>query len=107
MKETHVEGAQNAVKNLEIHHVAGVTDLRGRVARCDAATARLAADIKSCNESIQLLNQNQQEQQGRLLDRVLGLDAKVMLGHLIHVACMYCITIYILLLGTLTCQHGQ
>ncbi len=32
-KENQSEGASNAVKNLEMHHVAGLTDLRGRVAR--------------------------------------------------------------------------
>ncbi len=32
-RENQSEGATNAVKNLEMHHVAGLTDLRGRVAR--------------------------------------------------------------------------
>ena len=39
-KETVIGGTQDNVKTLEMHHVAGLTDVRGRVARCDAAIAR-------------------------------------------------------------------
>ena len=51
-KQSLVEGQSTAVKNLELHHVAGVTDLRGRVARCDAAIQRLVSDMRSNNEVI-------------------------------------------------------
>ena len=41
-KDSAIGGTQNNVKTLEMNHVAGLTDLRGRVARCDAAISRFA-----------------------------------------------------------------
>ena len=32
-REGQSEGTNNVVKSLEMHHVAGLTDIRGRVAR--------------------------------------------------------------------------
>ena len=39
-KDTALGGTQDNVKNLEMHHVTGLTDVRGRVARCDGAISR-------------------------------------------------------------------
>ncbi|XP_020902165.1 protein FAM81A [Exaiptasia diaphana] len=58
-KESKLEGNSTAFKNLELHHVAGVTDLRGRVARCDHAIERLIADVRTCVEAINELRQKQ------------------------------------------------
>ena len=52
MKHGQVEGQTMAVKNLELHHVAGVTDLRGRVARCDTAIERLSLDTRNAAQSL-------------------------------------------------------
>lgn len=58
-KESKLEGNSTAFKNLELHHVAGVTDLRGRVARCDHAIERLLTDVRTCAEAINELRQKQ------------------------------------------------
>ena len=59
-RQTKAEGQSAAVKNLELHHVAGVTDLRGRVARCDSALQRLILDIRSTNDSLSEFKQRQE-----------------------------------------------
>ena len=66
-----------SVKNLEMHHVAGVTDLRGRVARCDASIAKMSADMKglldaSRNSNNQLAGTNE-----KLNDKIAHMDRKV------------------------------
>ena len=59
-RQNQVEGQSTAVKNLELHHVAGVTDLRGRVARCDSAIQRLVSDMRGNNEVINDFRQKQE-----------------------------------------------
>ncbi|WAR00214.1 LOW QUALITY PROTEIN: FA81A-like protein [Mya arenaria] len=45
-------GTNSAVKNLEVHHVATLTDLRGRVVRCDSSLAKLSQEIRQCFEAV-------------------------------------------------------
>jgi len=71
------EGTNVAVKNLEVSHVTQLADLRSRVARCDASIARLAADLKTCYESIRTLNQTQIESNSKLMDKIHHVDSKV------------------------------
>jgi len=56
-KDSKLEGNSTAFKNLELHHVAGVTDLRGRVARCDHAIERLFTDVRTFAEAVNELRQ--------------------------------------------------
>ncbi|XP_078685754.1 protein FAM81A-like [Branchiostoma floridae x Branchiostoma belcheri] len=58
-KESEIQGTNITAKNLEFQHVAGVGDLRGRVARCDASIARLAADLRTVSESLQAVHREQ------------------------------------------------
>lgn len=60
-----------------MNQVVGVTDLRGRVVRCDASIARLAADLKTVFDSVRNLGQQQLEQNSRLVESVHALDARV------------------------------
>ncbi|XP_077989594.1 protein FAM81A-like [Glandiceps talaboti] len=69
--------ANSAVKNLELHHVGNVVDLRGRVARCDASIARLSADMRTLNESIAVLNRQLQETNSAVLTAIRRLDSKI------------------------------
>jgi peptidoglycan hydrolase CwlO-like protein len=71
------QGANTAVKNLEIHHIAGQTDLRGRVARCDASLSRLSADIKACNDNIKTLALQVTDNTNRIYDRFQSFEQKV------------------------------
>jgi hypothetical protein len=70
-------GTNTAVKNLEVHHVATLTDLRGRIVRCDTSLAKLSQEIRQCFESVKQVNQTQQDQQNRVLDRIHELESKV------------------------------
>lgn len=72
-------GTHNVVKNLEMNQVVGVTDLRGRVVRCDTSIARLAADLKTAFDSIRNLGQQQLEQNSRMVESVHALNAHVSL----------------------------
>ena len=87
-REGASDGAQTAVRSLEVQHVTGLSDLRGRVARCDAAIARLAADSKTSNDSIRQLSLQQQQQEARLNDKLKSLDSKVCLVNL-HPSSIY------------------
>jgi uncharacterized phage infection (PIP) family protein YhgE len=70
-------GTQHVVKNLEVHHILGVTDLRARVVRCDASIARLSSDIKSAFESIQSIALRQQEQHAKITEKLHQLDTRM------------------------------
>ena len=70
-------GTNNAIKNLEVHHVATLTDLKGRIVRCDSAIGKLGTDMRSCFDSIRQLNQQQQEVSNRIMERLNGLEQQV------------------------------
>ena len=70
-------GTQNVVKNLELHHVAGVTDLRSRVVRCDASINRLATDLKAAFDAVNSVAQKQQEQNAQIIEKLHQLETKV------------------------------
>jgi uncharacterized protein YlxW (UPF0749 family) len=70
-------GTQHVVKNLELHHVAGVTDLRSRVVRCDASINRLATDLKAAYDTINSVAQKQQEQNAQIIEKLHHLETKV------------------------------
>ncbi|CAG5135113.1 unnamed protein product [Candidula unifasciata] len=76
-RDTAHVGTNNAVKHLEVHHVQTLTDLRGRIVRCDSSISKLSADIRVCFESIKQLSHQQQEMQNRMMDRVHGLEAQL------------------------------
>ncbi|KAK7116211.1 protein FAM81A-like isoform X2 [Littorina saxatilis] len=70
-------GTNNAVKNLEVHHVATLTDLKGRIVRCDSAIGKLGTDVRSCFDSIRQLNVQQQEVTNRIGDRMNGIEQQL------------------------------
>ncbi|XP_052795842.1 protein FAM81A-like [Mya arenaria] len=70
-------GTNSAVKNLEVHHVATLTDLRGRVVRCDSSLAKLSQEIRQCFEAVKQVGQGQSDQQNRLLDRIHEMESKI------------------------------
>lgn len=70
-------GTNNAVKNLEVHHVASLTDLRGRVVRCDTSIAKLSTDLRQSQDALKFTNQQAQDIQNKLTERIHGLEAQV------------------------------
>ena len=76
-RQSQVEGHSTAVKNLELHHVAGVTDLRGRVARCDSAIQRLMSDTRSNNEVINDFRQKQELAMKDCRDQLSSLEKSI------------------------------
>lgn len=79
-RDSAAVGTNTAVKNLEVHHVATLTDLRGRIVRCDTSIAKLSQELRSCVDNLKQVGQGQQDQQNRLLDRIHELESKVLLG---------------------------
>ena len=71
------QSTHDSVKNLEMHHVAGVTDLRGRVARCDASIAKLSSDLKGVLDANKSLNQQHSGHSEKLADKLAYMDRKV------------------------------
>lgn len=76
-RQSQVEGHSTAVKNLELHHVAGVTDLRGRVARCDSVIQRLVSDMRSNNEVISDFKQKQELAMKDLRDQISAQEKSI------------------------------
>lgn len=77
VKEHAYSGTQTAVTNLEMHHVAGLTDLRGRVVRCDTAISQLSTDLKFCLDSIKSLHHEQQQQETKVMARFQRVDDRL------------------------------
>jgi len=82
VKEHAYSGTQNAVTNLEMHHVAGLTDLRGRVGRCDTAISQLSTDLKFCLDSIKSLRHEQQQQETKIAARFQRVEDRVRPGEI-------------------------
>ncbi|XP_061174277.1 protein FAM81A-like isoform X1 [Saccostrea echinata] len=70
-------GTNNAVKNLEVHHVASLTDLRGRVVRCDTSIARLSTELQNATAAIKQMSQQQNDMQGKILERIHEVEARM------------------------------
>ncbi|XP_062597003.1 protein FAM81A-like isoform X2 [Saccostrea cucullata] len=70
-------GTNNAVKNLEVHHVASLTDLRGRVVRCDTSIARLSTELQGATAAIKQMSQQQNDMQGKILERIHEVEARM------------------------------
>ncbi|CAH1796182.1 unnamed protein product [Owenia fusiformis] len=76
-KENAAEGTSTAVKNLEVHHVAGLTDLRGRVVRCDASIARLSTDLKTCQDTVRSSTGQFQSEQQKFQEKINYLERRL------------------------------
>uniref|UniRef100_A0A8W8HS32 Uncharacterized protein n=1 Tax=Magallana gigas TaxID=29159 RepID=A0A8W8HS32_MAGGI len=70
-------GTNNAVKNLEVHHVASLTDLRGRIVRCDTSIARLSTELNNATAAIKQLSQQQSDMQGKIIERIHDVEARL------------------------------
>ncbi|XP_041361749.1 protein FAM81A-like [Gigantopelta aegis] len=70
-------GTNHAVKNLESHHVQSLSDLRGRVVRCDTSIAKLAQDMRVVMDSCRILSNQQQELQTRIMERMHGIEGQL------------------------------
>lgn len=70
-------GTNNAVKNLEVHHVASLTDLRGRIVRCDTSIARLSTELNNTTAAIKQLSQQQSDMQGKIIERIHDVEARL------------------------------
>ncbi|OWF47733.1 protein FAM81A-like [Mizuhopecten yessoensis] len=69
-------GTNNAVKNLEVHHVASLTDLRGRIVRCDTSIAKLSTDLRQSQEAMKQLGNFSADGNNKVLDRVHQLESR-------------------------------
>ena len=54
-RDIAVVGTNKAVNKLEVHHVTMLTDLRGRIVRCDTSIAKHSKDIVLLMEEIRRL----------------------------------------------------
>ncbi|KAK3588380.1 hypothetical protein CHS0354_018181 [Potamilus streckersoni] len=70
-------GTNSAMKNLEVHHVASLTDLRGRIVRCDTSISKLASELRNISDTMKQVSQQQQDSQNRVMERIHGLESKL------------------------------
>ncbi|KAM7019102.1 protein FAM81B [Tautogolabrus adspersus] len=69
-------GTTKAVQELDQKNTAGIGDLRGRVARCDASIAKLSADVNSWEQQLKRLQQEVAEVKSAVDGRLKELEAK-------------------------------
>ncbi|KAJ3604244.1 hypothetical protein NHX12_028985 [Muraenolepis orangiensis] len=72
-RDSVASATSTAVQNLDQKSTAGIGDLRGRVARCDASIARLSADVISGGQQVRRLQQEVTE-----LRSTLDVQLKIM-----------------------------
>ncbi|XP_078097122.1 protein FAM81A-like [Mustelus asterias] len=65
------------VKSLELRHLNGIGELRGRVARCDASIVKLSADLVSIYEGIQDLSKEQQRAKLTLEAKIKDVEGQI------------------------------
>ncbi|XP_074494385.1 protein FAM81B isoform X2 [Sebastes fasciatus] len=70
-------GTTMAVQSLDQKNVAGIGDLRGRVARCDASIAKLSADMSSGEQRVIRLQQEVAELRSAVDVRLKELEVKL------------------------------
>uniref|UniRef100_UPI00398E64A6 protein FAM81B n=1 Tax=Pristiophorus japonicus TaxID=55135 RepID=UPI00398E64A6 len=71
-------GTSVAVQSLNHKHLAGIGDLRGRVARCDASISKLAGDASVTSSEIQKVKKEIQDATSSLEVQMKELEIKVM-----------------------------
>ncbi|KAF7670347.1 hypothetical protein LDENG_00010160 [Lucifuga dentata] len=76
-RDSVTSGTSLAVQNLDQKNMAGIGDLRGRVARCDAGIAALSTDVSSGERQVIRLQQEVTEVRSALDVRLKELQLKV------------------------------
>ncbi|KAJ8303905.1 hypothetical protein KUTeg_017488 [Tegillarca granosa] len=76
-RDSATVGTNQAVKNLEVHHVASLTDLRGRIVRCDTSIAKLSTDLRSAADSVRTIVQQIGDLQNKMTEKMHGLEARI------------------------------
>lgn len=76
-RDIAVMGTNKAVNKLEVHHVAMLQDLRGRILRCDVAINKHSKDIVMLMDEIRRLEGLIQLMREKLLADIHRLEAEV------------------------------
>ncbi|XP_032372589.1 protein FAM81B [Etheostoma spectabile] len=77
LRDSIASGTTMAIQSLEQKNMAGIGDLRGRVARCDAGIAKLSADVSSGELLVIRLQQEMAALRSALDVRVKELEVKL------------------------------
>ncbi|XP_042308311.1 protein FAM81B [Sceloporus undulatus] len=77
-RDDMTSGTNFAMQSLDLKHLQGVGDLRGRVARCDASIAKLSGDINIIRHEISKLEKEIQTNQSSLENYTNNVEMKVM-----------------------------
>lgn len=57
--------------------MASLTDLRGRIVRCDTSIARLSSELQNATAAIKQMSQQQSDMQGKIMERIHEVEARV------------------------------
>uniref|UniRef100_A0A3B4ZDC5 Family with sequence similarity 81 member B n=1 Tax=Stegastes partitus TaxID=144197 RepID=A0A3B4ZDC5_9TELE len=76
-RDSVTSGTTLAVQKLEQKNMAGIGDLRGRVARCDASIAKLSADVSSGEQQVIKLQKEVAELRAAVGVQLKELEVKV------------------------------
>ncbi|XP_029915121.1 protein FAM81B [Myripristis murdjan] len=76
-RDVVTSGTTLAVQSLDQKNVAGIGDLRGRVARCDANIAKLSADVSARESQVIILQQEVMELKSSVDVRLKELELKL------------------------------
>ncbi|XP_071995882.1 protein FAM81B [Engystomops pustulosus] len=77
-RDTVSSGTSFAVQSLDRKHLAGIGDLRGRVARCDASITKLSGDLVTTKQELHAQEKEIHKISAALEAHIKNLDLKVM-----------------------------
>lgn len=77
-KDSYIMNSGSAIKTIELQQATTVTDMRGRIARCDAGIAKLVSEHLIVQDGLKQANTQHQTEYQRLQDKIQALELKVM-----------------------------
>ncbi|XP_067932953.1 protein FAM81A-like [Watersipora subatra] len=80
VKDSYIASSGNAIKSLELQQATALTDIRGRIARGDAAIAKLANENSAFQESLKQTGNKHQDSINRLNEKIQALEIKIAEG---------------------------
>lgn len=89
VKDSYLANTGTAIKTIELQQATVITDIRGRIARCDAAIAKLVSEQMTLQDGLKQTGARHQDAYQRLQEKIQTLEIKVREIHYYVSANMY------------------
>ena len=88
-KDSYITSSGNAIKSLELQQATSLTDIRGRIARCDASISKLANEHAAFQDSLKQTGNRHQDSIQRLQEKIQALELKVIAAVIVIITRLY------------------